>query len=55
VPGGSSASPFAYGLYYAEAWVWSSADPAGTLSRQPQTAAIDLTGGSASGITINIE
>ncbi len=55
LPGGSAGSSYGYGLYYAEAWVWSSADPAGTLSRQPQSAAIDVSGGSASGVTISIE
>lgn len=55
VPGGGAAASFSDGLYYAEAWVWSAADPAGTLSRQPQSAPIDLRGGSASGVTISIE
>jgi hypothetical protein len=54
VPGGSANASFAAGLYYAEVWVWSSSDPTGTLSRQPYSAAIDLSAGSASGITIDI-
>ncbi|MGH8260418.1 MAG: hypothetical protein ACREUG_12100, partial [Steroidobacteraceae bacterium] len=55
VPGGSAGSTFSDGLYFAEAWVWSSSDPSGTLSREPQTAPIDLRGGSATGVTISIE
>jgi hypothetical protein len=54
VPGGSANASRAAGLYYAEVWVWSSSDPTGTLSRQPYSAAIDLSAGSASGITIDI-
>ena len=54
VPGGSATASFAAGVYYAEVWVWSSSDPTGTLSRQPYSAAIDLSTGSASGITIDI-
>ncbi len=49
VPGGTATS-----VYYAEAWVWNSSDPAGSLSRQPQSAPIDLTAGSASGVAITI-
>jgi hypothetical protein len=54
VPGGSATTSFAAGVYFAEVWVWSSSDPTGTLSRQPYSAAIDLSTGSASGITIDI-
>jgi hypothetical protein len=55
VPGGDATTAFSGGLYYAEVWVWRAADPAGTLSRQPQSAPIDLRSGSASGVTISIE
>ncbi len=41
--------------YAAEAWVWNSSNPSGTLSRQPLPSIIDLSGGNASGITIAIE
>ncbi|MGB6452406.1 MAG: DUF4382 domain-containing protein [Steroidobacteraceae bacterium] len=49
VPGGTPTS-----VYYSEAWVWNSSDPAGSLSRQPQSAPIDLSAGSASGVAISI-
>jgi hypothetical protein len=48
VPGGTASS-----VYYAEAWVWNSSDPS-ALSRQPQSTPIDLSSGSASGVTITI-
>ncbi len=50
VPGGTATS-----VYYAEAWVWSSSDPASSLAREPQSAPIDLTSGSASGVAITID
>jgi hypothetical protein len=50
VPGGTGSSP-----YYAEAWVWNSANPSSTLSRQPYSSSINLTGGSASGVAISIQ
>ncbi len=49
VPGGSSTS-----VYYAEAWVWSSANPGATLSRQPVPAPIDLSSGNATGVSVTI-
>lgn len=49
VPGGTSTS-----IYYAEAWVWNASNPAGSLSRQPQSAPINLSTGSASGVAITI-
>ncbi|MEJ1964086.1 MAG: DUF4382 domain-containing protein [Gammaproteobacteria bacterium] len=39
---GSTASGFERGLYYLEAWAWSSADPDGTFTRQPVSGAVDL-------------
>jgi uncharacterized protein DUF4382 len=39
---GSTSSGFAQGLYYAEAWAWSSSDPSGSFTRQPSASAIDL-------------
>jgi hypothetical protein len=38
----SSASGFDRGLYYLEAWAWSSSNPASTFTRQPVAAAVDL-------------
>ncbi len=49
VPGGASTS-----VYYVEAWVWSSSSPASSLERESQSAPIDLSSGSASGVTITI-
>jgi hypothetical protein len=39
---GSSTSGFERGLYYLEAWAWSSSDPVGTFTRQPVSGAVDL-------------
>jgi hypothetical protein len=39
VPAGSAAAEFARGLYFLEAWAWSSANPAATFTRQPVTTA----------------
>jgi hypothetical protein len=50
VPGGSSMS-----VYYAEAWVWNSSDPSGTLSRQPLSTPIDVSSGNATGVAISID
>ena len=49
VPGGNSTS-----VYYAEAWVWNSSNPGGTLSRQPQSTPISLVSGDATGVAITI-
>jgi hypothetical protein len=49
VPGGSSTS-----VYYAEAWVWNSANPGATLSRQPLSTPIDLSAGNATGVAVTI-
>ncbi|HUN73478.1 MAG TPA: DUF4382 domain-containing protein [Steroidobacteraceae bacterium] len=49
VPGGTSTS-----IYYAEAWVWNSSNPAGTFSRQPVSTAIDVTTGNATGVAVTI-
>ncbi len=49
VPGGTSTS-----VYYAEAWVWNSSDPASSLQREPQSTAINLSSGSATGVAITI-
>jgi hypothetical protein len=49
VPGGTSTS-----VYYAEAWVWNSADPGATLSRQPIATPINVTAGDATGVAVTI-
>jgi hypothetical protein len=49
VPGGTSTS-----VYYAEAWVWNSADPGTTLSRQPISTAINVSTGNATGVAVTI-
>jgi hypothetical protein len=54
IPGGGTGGTYPSGLYYAEAWVWNSSDPYGTLSRQPYGSALDLRTGSASGVTFSI-
>jgi hypothetical protein len=55
LPGGTSSTPFAPGLYYAEIWVWNSADPSGTFNRQPYIGVIDATAGSVSGLTLTVD
>ena len=42
-------------LYYAEAWVWNSSDPASTFSREPYSGSVDLRSGSASGVAISVQ
>lgn len=54
VPGGGGSGTASTEQYYLEAWVWNSADPTGTFSREPVAALIDLTGGSASNVAIAI-
>ena len=52
VPGGGGTA--STGQYYLEAWVWSSADPAGTFTREPFSSLVDLTSGSASNVAVTI-
>jgi hypothetical protein len=54
LPGGTSQSTYASGLYDAEVWVWNSTAPTVTLNREPSANPIDVRSGSASGITLNI-
>jgi len=54
LPGGGASGSFASALYEAEVWVWNSANPAGTFTREPQTGTFDLRAGSASGLTITV-
>ena len=53
-PGGTAATSFAPGVYNAEVWAWSSANPFGTLTRIPYGSSIDLSAGSASGVALSI-
>lgn len=55
VPGGTSSQALNSGIYDLSAWVWNSANPAGTLSRQSGATSVDLTSGTASGATIGID
>jgi uncharacterized protein DUF4382 len=55
VPGGTSSQALATGLYDLSAWVWSSSNPSGTLSRQSSPKSVDLRSGKATGVTISIE
>lgn len=55
IPGASGGSVSNTNQYFAEAWVWNSSNPSGTLSREPLSSVIDLSGGSASGVAITIE
>ena len=55
VPGGSATSSYASGLYYAEVWVWNSTDVAGTFSRQPVAAAVDLRSSSSASVSVTID
>ena len=54
IPAGTSSTSFAAGTYYAEAWVWNTNDPAGTFSRQPATAIIDLRATNTASIALTI-
>jgi hypothetical protein len=50
-----SGSDFELGLYYLEAWAWSSADPEGSFTRQPVSAAVDLRGASAASADVAVD
>ena len=53
-PGGSSSTAYAAGVYYAEVWAWSSANPTGTLTRIPYGSTIDMSAGNATGVALQI-
>jgi hypothetical protein len=53
-PGGSSSTTYAAGVYYAEVWAWSSANPTGTLTRIRYGNTIDMSAGNASGVALTI-
>jgi len=55
IPAGGSASSFDNAVYYVSTRVWNSNDPAGTLQRQSFTTPIDLSSGSATGPTVNVD
>jgi hypothetical protein len=55
VPGGTSSQSLTSGQYDLSAWVWNSTNPTGTLSRQSNTASVDLRSGTASGATLTID
>ena len=54
LPGGSTTSPYATGVYDVSVLVWNSQDPAGTLQRQYFSAAADVRNGNANGVQIAI-
>lgn len=53
-PAGSSSYTYAPAVYNAEVWAWNSANPTGTLSRLPASTTIDMSAGSATGVTLTI-
>ena len=55
LPGGSSSTSFAAGLYDVSVRTWKTADPAGTLNRETYPAPADLRNGSVSGYSIKID
>jgi hypothetical protein len=55
LPGGSSSTSFAAGLYDVSVRTWNTADPAGTLNRETYPAPADLRNGSVSGYSIKID
>ena len=55
IPAGGSASSFDNAVYYVSTRAWNSSDPAGTLQRQSFTTPIDLSSGSATGPTVNVD
>jgi hypothetical protein len=55
IPAGGSASSFDNAVYYVSTQAWNSSDPAGTLQRQAFTTPIDLSSGSATGPTVNVD
>lgn len=55
IPAGGSASSFDNAVYYVSTRAWNTSDPAGTLQRQSFTTPIDLSSGSATGPTVNVD
>jgi hypothetical protein len=53
--GGSGAGVFSSGLYYVSVRVWSSTKPAGTLTREVYPTALDLSNGSSTSYSLNID
>jgi hypothetical protein len=50
----SASSEFERGVYYLEAWAWSSADPEGSFARQPVSAAVDLRAASTASAEVTV-
>lgn len=55
IPGGGSASSFDNAVYYVSTRAWNSRNPAGTLQRQSLTTPVDLSAGSVTGLTVNVD
>lgn len=55
IPAGGSASSFDNAVYYVSTRAWNTSDPAGTLQRQSFMNPIDLSSGSATGPTVNVD
>lgn len=55
VPAGTATQTLNSGLYELSAWVWNSANPAGTLRRESSATSVDLRSGSAAGTSITID
>ena len=55
IPGGGSASSFDNAVYYVSTRAWLSSNPAGTLQRQTFTSPVDLSAGSLTGLSVNVD
>jgi Domain of unknown function (DUF4382) len=55
IPAGGSASSFDNAVYYVSTRAWNSSDPAGTLQRQSFTVPVDLSAGSVTGLSVNVD
>ncbi len=53
LPAGGS-SGYDRGLYYLEAWAWSSANPASSFTRQPVSGAVDLRAVNTASVTVDL-
>jgi hypothetical protein len=55
IPGGSSGTPFADGVYYISVLTWRPSDPSAPLHQQSYATPVDLRNGSVSGVAITID
>ena len=55
IPGGGSASSFDNAVYYVSTRAWNSSDPVHTLQRQSFTSPVDLSAGSVTGLSVNVD